>query len=311
MTVSVRSMLPQKVRGAPAPLAPLPPPLQYHVCAGGLSALSTFLAKIAESQPHAAFSTLTHGLSSRWRYIFRTMPDITDPLQPLEDVIWCTLLPALLKISPPNDVTRWLLALPPRWGGLGIFEPTVQCKLEYTASLDITGPLSSCIGSGEPFHYFDIRSSQYSKKSTIHLSRQSLYSASSSALRPELDNTMQTALDHATIKGASTWLSALPLSEYGFALHKAAFHDAIALRYGWSLCRTPAHCACGAIFSVDHALFCPKGGLPSLRHNEIRDLTASLLTEVCHQVQVELELQAVSDPSAFSHATATLRRVPD
>ena len=101
----------------------------------------TLLAKIAESQPHAAFSALTLGLSSRWRYIFRTMPDINDPLQPLEDVIRCTLLPALLKISPPNDVTRRLLALPPRWGGLGIFEPTVQCKLEYTASLDITGPV--------------------------------------------------------------------------------------------------------------------------------------------------------------------------
>ena len=114
---------------------------------------------------------------------------------------------------------------------------------------------------------------QYSKKSAIHLSRQSLYSASSSALRPELDNTLQTALVHATIKGASTWLSALPLSEYGFASHKAAFHDAIALRYGWPLCRIPAHCACGTIFSVDHALSCPKGGLPSLRHNEIREIS--------------------------------------
>ena len=33
---------------------------------------------------------------------------------------------------------------------------TVQCKLEYTASLAITDPLSSCIGSGKPFDYFDI-----------------------------------------------------------------------------------------------------------------------------------------------------------
>ena len=265
------------------------------------------LARIAESQPHAAFAALTHGLSSRWRYIFRTMPDISDPLQPLEDVIRCTLLPALLKISPPNDVTRRLLALPPRWGGLGIFVPTVQCELEYTASLDITGPLSSCIGLGKPFDYFDVRSAQYSKKSAVHLSRQSLHSTSSSALRSELDGTLQIALDHATIKGASTWLSALPLSEHGFALHKAAFHDAMALRYGWPLCRTPVHCACGTVFSVDHALSCPKGGLPSLRHNEIRDLTANLLTEVCHQVQVEPELQAVSDPGAFSRATANIQ----
>ena len=46
---------------------------------------------------------------------------------------------------------------------------------------------------------------------------------------------MQTVLDHTTIKGASTWLSALPLFEYGFVLHKAAFHDAIVLCYGWPL----------------------------------------------------------------------------
>ena len=68
--------------------------------------------------------------------------------------------------------------------------------------------------------------------------------------------------------------------------------------------RTPSHCACGAAFSVDHALSYPKGGLPSLRHNEIRDLTVRLLTEVCHQVQVEPELQPVSNPDSFSLATA-------
>ena len=66
---------------------------------------------------------------------------IRDGARLVEDVIRRTFLPALLKISPPNDVTRRLLALPPRWGGLGIFVPTVQCELEYTASLDITGPL--------------------------------------------------------------------------------------------------------------------------------------------------------------------------
>ena len=49
------------------------------------------------------------------------------------------------------------------------------------------------------------------------------------------------------------------------------------LRYGWPPLRTPTLCACGASFSVDHVLSCPKGGLPSLRHNEIRDLTATLL----------------------------------
>ena len=109
-----------------------------------------------------------------------------------------------------------------------------------------------------------------------------------------LDPSSQRALDLASAKGASNWLTTRPLQEHGFALHKSAFHDAMALRYGWSPQQTPAHCACGTSFSVEHALCCPKGGLPSIRHNEIRDLTATLLTEVCSQVAVEPELQPVS-----------------
>ena len=57
----------------------------------------------------------------------------------------------------------------------------------------------------------------------------------------------------------------------------------------------PSNCACGASFSVEHALSCTKGGFPSIRHNEIRDLTATLLTEVCNDVCIEPELQPVTD----------------
>ena len=39
------------------------------------------------------------------------------------------------------------------------------------------------------------------------------------------------AVKLAVEKGASSWLTAIPLDEYGFALHKSAFQDAIALRY--------------------------------------------------------------------------------
>ena len=36
------------------------------------------------------------------------------------------------------------------------------------------------------------------------------------------------------------------------------------------------------------------GGFPTMRHNEIRDMTASLLTEVCHNVATEPPLQPLS-----------------
>ena len=47
-------------------------------------------------------------------------------------------------------------------------------------------------------------------------------------------------------------------------------------------------------FTVNHALSCPCGGFPSLCHNEIRDVTADLLNEVCHNVSTEPELQPLS-----------------
>ena len=45
---------------------------------------------------------------------------------------------------------------------------------------------------------------------------------------------------------------------------------------------------------MEHALSCPKGGFPSIRHNEIRDLTANLLTEVCSDVCIEPDLQPIT-----------------
>ena len=100
-------------------------------------------------------------------------------------------------------------------------------------------------------------------------------------------------LDCACEPGASTWLSALPVEEHGFCLSKSSFRDALSLRFGWQQPDLSAKCACGKSFSVDHAMMCHKGGLPTLRHNEVRDLTAALLAETCTGVSVEPPLQAL------------------
>jgi len=104
------------------------------------------------------------------------------------------------------------------------------------------------------------------------------------------------------VKEASSWLTALPLQEHGLVLHKSAFLDAFALCYGCMPLRTPSLCACRFSFSMDHVLSCPKCGLPSLHHNDIRDLTAKFLTEMCSQVIVEPELLSVGNPDEFSLA---------
>ena len=50
----------------------------------------------------------------------------------------------------------------------------------------------------------------------------------------------------------------------------------------------------GAVFAVQHQFSCPRGGFLSLRHNKIKDLTTTLLTEVCNDVQVKPELQEIA-----------------
>ena len=89
----------------------------------------------------------------------------------------------------------------------------------------------------------------------------------------------------------------------GYALHKSAFRDALCLRYGWHPSNLPLQCTCGKQFSVEHALSCSHGGFPSIRHNELRDITAELMSEVCHNVGTEPPLQPITDEHLI-HRTA-------
>ena len=72
----------------------------------------------------------------------------------------------------------------------------------------------------------------------------------------------------------------IPIEEHGFALHKGAFRDALCLRYGWRPPLLPSQCVCN---SMEHALSCRHGGFPTIRHNEIRDITAHLMSELLSQ----------------------------
>ena len=127
-------------------------------------------------------------------------------------------------------------------------------------------------------------------------------SKEANVLHSQLPPPLQKAVDLAQEKGASIWLTALPLKDHGFALHRAAFHDAMALRYGWPPSNLPSKCDCSNNNSIDNALSCAKGGFPSIRHNEICDLTANLLAEVCSEVCIKPHLQPTT-PDQLSGAT--------
>ena len=88
-------------------------------------------------------------------------------------------------------------------------------------------------------------------------------------------------------KGASTWLSTLPLKEEGCSLLKEEFWDLVKIRYGWLLSRLSNICSCGAKCDLQNSLSFKKGSFASLRHNHLRNITANLIDQVCHDVRAD------------------------
>ncbi len=261
------------------------------------------LSEIAVTQPHAAFAAFNHGFSSKWSYLSRTLPDISIHFQPLENIIRTVFIPTVTGRPPPNDINRDMFALPARLGGLGLCNPLGQCDLEFSASTAISGPLKDLILHKQTDYSYECLAAQINQKSTIKQLRREQSILAAEKLKQRLSPTGAKVLALASEKGSSNWLTSLPIEEFGFSLHKGAFVDALSLHYGWPPPGTPTHCVCGENFSVHHVLSCPRGGFPSIRHNEIRDATANLLTEVCHDVMVEPDLQPLTGET-MSHRTS-------
>ena len=113
-------------------------------------------------------------------------------------------------------------------------------------------------------------------------------------MKNSLPTKAKRAVELATEKGWSNWLTVFPLKELDYNLNKKEFRDAFKLRYEWEITDTPMICACGVQFSVDHAMVCQRGGFIIQRHNELRHLEAEMLRMVCNDVEVELVLQEVT-----------------
>ena len=263
----------------------------------------TTLSSFAKTQPHASYAALTHGLMSKWTYLSRVMPNIGQLLEPIDESIQTNLIQALTGRPSPNILETTLLALPTRLGGLGISIPSMKADGEFKSSLSVCSPLIDGIQRQDHVYGWETFEMQLDQKKNVRRRTNHENTSKVEELKELLPDTVQRAMDLASEKGPSSWLTALPLSDHGFTLHKRAFQDALALRYGWNPKNIPTKCDCGKVFSIEHVLSCAKGGFPTIRHNEIKDLTATLVTEVCNDVCIEPNLQPITEET-FRGATA-------
>ena len=252
------------------------------------------LAKIAMVEPQAAYSGFTAGFKHKLTYFLRTIPDLCEILKPVDDVINNKLMPAITERQTISEESRRLLSLPVRLGGLGIPIFSESCVFEYQNSQRKTSQLKQKI-LDQTVEYSIDKEKEKEVERVLRKERDDRNEAILKSLRENMSVEEIRANDVAQKKGASAWLTALPLKDEGFVLNKREFFDALAMRYRWPLKRLPSKCVCGNEFSMTHAMNCKRGGYIGRRHNKIRDLFfAWILKDVAHGVHTEPHLQPLT-----------------
>ena len=213
---------------------------------------------------------------------------MSQHLRRLEYKIQESFIPAILDRSFGTDQTsRKLFALPVKEGGLGIYDLSLMSDLEYEYSCKVTLDLTEAIYNQHP-DFFDDQEKLVEIKTEIRKSRMDFFKERKEEVTKDLNETQKLQLDLTSEKGASSWLSSLPLKSFGFCLNKQEFNDALALRYNFGIKDAARKCVCGSDNSINHSLICKRGGYVSLRHNSLRDVLAELLeTAGCKDVTTE------------------------
>ena len=197
----------------------------------------TRLAEFARSQPQASYAAFTFGLRHRWTYFMRSLPDIENLLQPLERAFSEVLIPSLIGRNC-SEAERNLVALPVRMVGLGLINPSDNADVEYSASIRVSAPLVSKI---------EAESHETPEEAEVQRLVYATRKEKDDGLKEELEEVKallpdktQRAVNLACEKGASNWLTVIPLKDMDFDLNKREFRDAVRLRYDWPIPDNPS-----------------------------------------------------------------------
>ena len=235
------------------------------------------LSRVAQSSPQAAFAGLQKSLQSEWIHLQRVTDGIQDSFAPIEDAISSTFLPALLN-APPDQPTslRDLLALPVKYGGIGLVNPTTTAERHHHRSTTCTSVLADAIiSNNDEWVYLDHhRTLKEMKRLGIQTANDDHQSELDRLCAPMTPKCLRS-----TIRSQSTgaWLSLTPSAINGLTLSSGEFRDGIALRYGLDITDLPKKCdGCDAKFTKLHALQCKKGALVMGRHDDVKDEVAYL-----------------------------------
>jgi hypothetical protein len=178
-------------------------------------------------------------------------------------------------------------------GGLGLLNPVEEATHEYENSKIMTQQLTNAIFLQQEVLVIDDNMEEEAGNA-LKERKQEKVAALKDELSASLSPEMLKMIDLSAEKGASIWLTKLPLKELGFRLSKQEFEDALCMRYNLRMKDVPKTCVCGGQYTINHCLTCKNGPFVNIRHNSVRDTAAELLKEVCKDVKVEPPLLPVT-----------------
>ena len=156
----------------------------------------------------------------------------SEHLKPLETVIRSQFILALSGHTPTGNLVCELLALTAHLGGMGLINLAVISAEQHATSKLINAPLVEQV-LRQDHQLIQCHAAQQDIKERAHSDKRVRQAEEAMNLQTQLPAPLQRCMDLSQEKGASTWLTALPIDNHGFAVHKSVFRDALSpLRLG-------------------------------------------------------------------------------
>ena len=246
------------------------------------------LSFVAKTEPQCALSGLTKSLQAQWNFSHRVLSGSSHLFQPLENLLMEKFLPAILETSSISSMERRFFCLPARKGGLGVSNPTSFTDESYNTSREAVTVPNDAIVDQHGFSHGDHRKQMSRSRKKHHQIMEEKHEELLGEFLNELSADQVRAVKRINERSLSAWLTALPIAAENFDLSEVEFRNALSVRYNKNLNTLPTFCdGCQSPFILRDALACKKGGLLTLRHNEIRDAVGGLATLVWIDIQRE------------------------
>ena len=204
----------------------------------------TLLSKTAKSELQASYAVFTGGFRHKLTYDIRTIPNIKQHLLQVDEVVLTKFIPAMTEghiCTPDEQDERLLLSLPVKKGGLAIPIFAEIADFEYENSQSTTHQLVRNIKCQESTAALDKELLKQTGNSIVK-AREERNTTILQQLHGRMNKEQLRANELNTMRGASSWLTTLPVQSENLNLNKREFFDVLSLRYHWTPKYLPTTC---------------------------------------------------------------------